>query len=99
MWPLARDVWVTAGRISIRTDDHQRDIIVLWRRAMIGVYRLQQPIAQRLRGDVVVEAHDLAQQRQAKNSASVCHKLVRSDTSVSAAPLSNAGVAKFPNRQ
>ena len=97
MW--ARDVWVTTGRISIRADDHQRDIIVLWRWAVIGIHRLQQPIAKRLRRDVVVEPHDLAQQRQAKNSASVYHKLVRSDTSVSAAPLSNAGVAKFPNRQ
>jgi hypothetical protein len=90
---------VTVGRISIRTDDHQRDIIVLWRRAMISVYRVQQPIAKLLHWDVVVEPRDLAQQRQAKNSASVYHKLVRSDTSVSAAPLSNAGVAKFPNRQ
>ena len=59
--------WVAAGGISIRTDDHQRNIIVLWRRAVIGMHRLQQPIAQRLRRDVVVEAHDLAQQRQPKN--------------------------------
>jgi hypothetical protein len=90
---------VTAGRISIRTDDHQRDIIILWRRAVIGVHRLQQLIAQLLRRDVVVEAHDLAQQRQSKNSASVYHKLMRREISVSAAPLSNAGVAKFPNPQ
>jgi hypothetical protein len=43
---------------------------------VIGMHRLQQPIAQRLRGDGVVEAHDLTQQRQAKNSASVYLKVV-----------------------